>query len=59
MGNIRLKILEAQYDAMATRRDADQRTLTRYRQLIETEYRRSGKATSLNARLQQLRASVA
>lgn len=59
MANIRLKILEAQYDAMAARRDADQRILARYRQLIEAEYRHSGQATSLNARLQQLRASIA
>lgn len=59
MVNIRLKILEAQYQAMAARSDADPRVLARYRQLIEAEYRRTGQATNLNSRLQSLRTSVA
>lgn len=55
MVNIRLNILEREYDAMVARTDADDRTLTRYEHLIENEYRRMGKATGLNARLASFR----
>lgn len=50
--NLRLRILQAQYDAMKVRADFDPRVITRYEQLIEAEYRKTGQATSLNAHLE-------
>lgn len=53
--NIRLNSLLTQYAAMKVRRDADPRVLRRYETLIEAEYRKMGKATTLNERLQAVR----
>lgn len=48
--NTRLNILQAQYDHMRCRADADPRVMAKYEDLIEAEYRKTG-PTGLNSRL--------